>query len=105
MADHLLNHCRETHDPATELAPAPAPETATRDHAVEVTSTTTPGAHAARELAVRESDGIQVRLTWYPGDRAVWVSVSDERTGDRFDLAIPPERALHAFHHPFVYAA
>ena len=64
-----------------------------------------PARDAARELAVRESDGIQVRLTWYPGDRAVWVSVSDARTGDRFDLAIPPERALHAFHHPFVYAA
>jgi hypothetical protein len=105
MADHLLNHRPETHDPATVRAPAPAPETTTRDGAVEIPSTTTPGADGVRELAVRESDGIQVRLTWYPGDRAVWVSVSDARTGDRLDLAIPPERALHAFHHPFVYAA
>lgn len=105
MPDHLLDNRHQT-DPASVLAPSPTSETATRDHDAELAPTTpAPGPSPARELAARESDGIRVRLLWHPGDRAVWVSVADRRTGDRFDVAIPPEQALHAFHHPFVYAA
>jgi hypothetical protein len=59
----------------------------------------------ARELAARESDGIQVVLLWHPGENAVTVSVEDERAGDRFQLAVAPDRALDAFYHPFAYAA
>jgi hypothetical protein len=59
----------------------------------------------ARELASRESDGLAVRLVWHPGEDAVTVSVTDSRTGDRFQLAIDRERALDAFYHPFAYAA
>jgi hypothetical protein len=59
----------------------------------------------ARELAVRESDGIHVRLLWHPNDNAVTVSVEDARVGDRFQLAVAPDRALDAFYHPFAYAA
>ena len=59
----------------------------------------------SRELAARESDGIQVLLLWHPDENAVTVSVEDARVGERLELAIAPERALDAFHHPFAYAA
>jgi hypothetical protein len=59
----------------------------------------------ARELASRETDGLAVRLVWHPGDDAVTVSVTDSRTGDRFQLAVDRKRALDAFYHPFAYAA
>jgi hypothetical protein len=58
-----------------------------------------------RELAARESDGIHVALLWHPGENALTVSVEDERAGDRFRLAVTPDRALDAFYHPFAYAA
>ena len=58
-----------------------------------------------RELAARESDGIHVLLLWHPGDNALTVSVEDARVGDRFQLAVAPDRALDAFYHPFAYAA
>jgi alkanesulfonate monooxygenase SsuD/methylene tetrahydromethanopterin reductase-like flavin-dependent oxidoreductase (luciferase family) len=58
-----------------------------------------------RELAARETDGIHVRLLWHPDDNAVTVSVEDARAGDRFQLAVAPDRALDAFYHPFAYAA
>ena len=62
-------------------------------------------ATSARELAARERDGISVRLLWHPHENAVTVSVEDVRLGDCFELAVAPERALDAFHHPFAYAA
>lgn len=58
-----------------------------------------------RELAARESDGLQVLLLWHPDEDAVTVSVEDERAGDRFQIAVAPDRALEAFYHPFAYAA
>ena len=58
-----------------------------------------------RELASREHDGIQVLLLWHPHDNTVTVSVEDARAGERFRLAIAPDRALDAFYHPFAYAA
>jgi hypothetical protein len=58
-----------------------------------------------RELATRESDGIYVVLLWHPDEHALTVSVEDARVGDRFQLAVAPERALDAFYHPFAYAA
>jgi hypothetical protein len=57
------------------------------------------------ELAVRESDGLNVVLSWHPRNGAVTVSVADSRTGDRFRLAVDREHALDAFYHPFAYAA
>jgi hypothetical protein len=59
----------------------------------------------SRELAARESDGIHVVLLWNPHDDALTVSVEDERAGDRFQLAVAPDRALDVFYHPFAYAA
>ncbi|HSE81470.1 MAG TPA: hypothetical protein VLA87_07200 [Gaiellaceae bacterium] len=57
------------------------------------------------ELAVRESDGIHVLLLWHPDEDALTVTVEDDRLGDRFRLAVAPDRALDAFYHPFAYAA
>jgi hypothetical protein len=58
-----------------------------------------------RELAVRDSDGVHVLLLWHPEKNAVTVSVEDARVGDRFHVAVAPDRALEAFYHPFAYAA
>jgi hypothetical protein len=60
---------------------------------------------APRELASRENDGIRVHLLWHPADDAVSVAVADSRSGDRFEIAIERGRALHAFNHPYAYAA
>ena len=59
----------------------------------------------ARELAARESDGIHVLLLWHPDEDSLTVAVEDARLGDRFQLAVAPDRALNAFYHPFAYAA
>ncbi|MFL6010151.1 MAG: hypothetical protein ACJ734_00010 [Gaiellaceae bacterium] len=64
----------------------------------------TPARHS-RELAARESDGLEVVLLWHPRENALTVAVEDARVGDRFELAVTPERALDAFYHPFAYAA
>jgi hypothetical protein len=58
-----------------------------------------------RELAARESNGINVVLLWHPDENALTVSVEDARAGDRFRLAVAPDRALEAFYHPYAYAA
>ena len=59
----------------------------------------------ARELAVRENDGVHVVLSWHPDVNALTVSVEDARVEDRFSLAVAPDRALDAFYHPYAYAA
>jgi hypothetical protein len=64
-----------------------------------------PSTPRSRELAARESDGIQVQLLWDPIADAVTVAVEDHRQGGRFHLAVARERALDAFYHPFAYAA
>jgi hypothetical protein len=64
-----------------------------------------PATPQTRELAARESDGIHVLLLWHPNENALTVSVEDARIGDRFQLAVSPDRALDAFYHPFVFAA
>ena len=58
-----------------------------------------------RELAVRDSDGLRVRLLWHPRLNAVSVAVEDSRAGDCFRRVVEPSRALDAFYHPFAYAA
>ncbi|HSK55759.1 MAG TPA: hypothetical protein VK908_10905 [Jiangellales bacterium] len=64
-----------------------------------------PATPYARELAERESDGLHVVLLWHPDESALTVAVEDARAGDRFRLAVAPDRALDAFYHPFAYAA
>ena len=64
-----------------------------------------PSTPRTRELAVRDNDGVHVLLLWHPDENAVTVSVEDARIGDRFQIAVAPDRALDAFYHPFAYAA
>ena len=64
-----------------------------------------PAAPRTRELAARESDGIQVLLLWHPDEDALTVSVEDARVGGRFHIAVARDQALDAFYHPFAYAA
>lgn len=64
-----------------------------------------PAAEPSRELAAPESDGLHILLLWHPHENALTVSVEDTRAGDRFQLAIAPDRALDAFYHPFAHAA
>ena len=66
---------------------------------------TTSGSPASRELASRESDGVQVLLLWHPQEDALTVTVDDARGGHRFVLAVERARAHDAFYHPFAYAA
>ena len=66
---------------------------------------TAPATPNTRELAARESDGVRVLLLWHPRANTLSVSVEDLRVGDRFRLAVTPDRALDAFYHPFAYAA
>lgn len=59
-----------------------------------------------RELHSRTNDGLHIRLLWAPDDGRVAVSVADTKTGGRFTVEVPDRgRAMHAFHHPFSYAA
>jgi hypothetical protein len=66
---------------------------------------TSPRTLQARELASRESDGLQIQLLWHPAENALTIEVEDSRLGERFHLPVAPDRALDAFYHPFAYAA
>lgn len=58
-----------------------------------------------RELANRESGGLEVSLLWDPEDDALTVIVNDSRTGDAFALRPEKRRALDAFYHPYAKTA
>jgi hypothetical protein len=58
-----------------------------------------------RELAQRSADGVEVTLYWQPIPGSVAVEVRDASTEDAFEITVPCDRALDAFHHPFAYAA
>jgi len=62
-------------------------------------------ANAYRELAHRETDGVEVVLFWHQPTDHLTVTVSDERNGSYFELAAEPHQALDVFDHPFAYAA
>jgi hypothetical protein len=64
-----------------------------------------PATPQIRELAARESDGIQVSLLWHPDESELTVSLAGARVGDRFQLAVAPDRAFDAFYHRVAYAA
>ena len=59
----------------------------------------------SRELAFRESDGVQVSLLWHAPNDALTVEVEGSRDGQRFAIPVDPCHALDAFYHPFAYAA
>ena len=54
-----------------------------------------------RELARRVSGGIEVALYWSPLDDGTTVEVCDFASEETIVFAVPPERALEAFYHPF----
>jgi hypothetical protein len=58
-----------------------------------------------RELARRVSGGIEVALYWNPLDNGTTVEVSNAATEETIVFAVPPERALEAFYHPFAQLA
>jgi hypothetical protein len=58
-----------------------------------------------RELAHRATDGLEIVLLWHEASGRLTVSVSDERTGDYFELEAGANEALDVFEHPFAYAA
>jgi hypothetical protein len=58
-----------------------------------------------RELAHRVSNGIEVTLFWGPATGEVIVDVVDHGADYGFELTVPSECALDAFHHPYAYAA
>jgi hypothetical protein len=57
------------------------------------------------ELDRREADGITVSLLWRKAANITSIAVTDDRTGEDFELVVTADRALDAFHHPFAYAA
>jgi len=57
-----------------------------------------------RELAYRESDGLEIRLLWDECSDRLAVSVFDWKTGDCFALEAACDKALDVFYHPFSYA-
>ena len=58
-----------------------------------------------RELAHRVSNGIEVSLFWGQATGEVVVEVVDHSSDHFFELTVPSECALDAFHHPYAYAA
>jgi hypothetical protein len=58
-----------------------------------------------KELATRENDGVEVSLYWNPAGNDVYVFVSDQKTGEHFEIEVGDESPLDVFNHPFAYAA
>jgi hypothetical protein len=59
----------------------------------------------SHELASRESDGIVVSLYWTKVGDTLTLAVEDKRSCESFELDVPKDRALDAFHHPYAYLA
>ena len=57
-----------------------------------------------RELAVRASNGTQVRLLWQRGTGQLWVEVLEPATAWALRIEAQPENALDVFYHPYAYA-
>jgi hypothetical protein len=58
-----------------------------------------------RELAYRETDGLEVILFWHEFTNELTVCVSDTRSGAYFELAADAKQALDVFYHPYAHAA
>jgi hypothetical protein len=58
-----------------------------------------------RELARRESGGLEVTLYWNSFDNSTSVEVWQHTSEEAFAFAVPRERALDAFYHPFAHLA
>jgi hypothetical protein len=58
-----------------------------------------------KELDFRAANGIEVTLLWSKPTNSLIVSVTDTNSGESFQLAVEPQNALDAFHHPYAYAS
>jgi hypothetical protein len=58
-----------------------------------------------RELAHRTSDGIEVSLYWDKVGDTLTLEVYDAKLEEYFEIEVPRDRALDAFHHPYAYLA
>ncbi|MGH3136251.1 MAG: hypothetical protein ACRDPV_07145 [Gaiellaceae bacterium] len=57
-----------------------------------------------RELDHRNSNGIDVTLSWCPDEDLLIVTVLDD-AGDSFELVVEAHEAIEVSHHPYAYAA
>ena len=70
------------------------------------TTSATPAANSDwRELASRDTDGLEISLLWSKSADRVKVIVADSRLEDEFQLDVAGADALAAFYHPFAFAA
>ncbi len=70
------------------------------------TTIATPAANSDwRELASRDTDGLEISLLWSKSADRVKVIVADSRLEDEFQLDVASADALAAFYHPFAFAA
>jgi hypothetical protein len=58
-----------------------------------------------RELAGRESDGLEILLLWSKSAGRVKVAVTDAKLDEQFEFDVAGADALAAFYHSFAYAA
>jgi hypothetical protein len=58
-----------------------------------------------RELAQRTTGPVEITLYWDALCDEVMVELIDRGGGASFQLHVPPQRALDAFHHPYAYAS
>jgi hypothetical protein len=58
-----------------------------------------------RELARRVSGGMEIALYWWAADNSTSIEVRHPDSGETLAFAVPPERALDAFYHPFAHLA
>jgi len=59
--------------------------------------------HSRRELDRRTNGGLEVTLFWDAADNTTSVDVREIATDETISFRVPPDRALDAFHHPFVH--
>ena len=55
-------------------------------------------------LVETRNAGVEVRLVWRREADSLTLVVSDESTGEWFEVPVARDRALDAFYHPFAYA-
>ena len=58
-----------------------------------------------RELAQRVSGGLEITLYWSAADNSTSIEVFQPDSGEVVAFAVPRERALDAFYHPFAHLA
>ena len=65
--------------------------------------TSTTNFQPRRELARRVSGGIEITLYWSAADNRTSIEVWQPESGETLAFAVPADRALDAFYHPFAH--